>query len=118
MADDIEPRTLANLIRQGREAAGLSVRQLAPLVGVHHSVLARIESGEVARPSAEVVQHIAEALELDAAELLAFVGVKPTLPEPRVYFRRAYGMSDDEAKEAEQIIADLRAKRHGRTSIN
>lgn len=104
-----QPTSLASVIRQAREAAGLSIRQLAPLVGAHHSLLARIEAGEVTRPSPEMVQRIAEALELDSTELLAFIGVKPSsvLPEPRIYFRRAYGMSDREAREAARRITEL-----------
>ena len=109
---DGESPTLASAIRQAREAAGLSIRQLAALVGINYSVLSRIEAGQVTRPSAEVLQNMADVLELDATELLAFIGVKATLPEPRVYFRRAYGMTEDEAEEAASIIADLRAKRH------
>lgn len=105
------PATLAEAVRDARAAAGLSIRQLAPLVGVHHSVLARIERGEVTKSSPELLQHIAEVTETDPARLLAFIGVKATLPEPRVYFRRAYGMTEDEAAEAEAIIAELRARR-------
>jgi transcriptional regulator with XRE-family HTH domain len=106
-----QPATLASVVRAAREAAGLSIRQLAPLVRAHYSVLARIEAGDVTRPSPEMVQNIAQALELDASELLAFIGVKATLPEPKVYFRKAYGMSEREAEEAEAVIAELRAKR-------
>jgi transcriptional regulator with XRE-family HTH domain len=106
-----EAPTLASVIRQAREAAGLSIRQLAPLVGIDYSVLSRIEAGKVTRPSPEVVQNIAEALELDATELLAFVGVKANLPDPKVYFRKAYGMTENEAEEAAVVIAELRAKR-------
>lgn len=116
MNDDIsppehrEPATLASVVRQGREAAGLSLRQLATLVGIDFSVLSRIEAGKVARPSPQVVQNLAEVLELDASELLAFIGVKMTLPEPKVYLRKAYGFSEREAEEAAAIIAELRRK--------
>jgi transcriptional regulator with XRE-family HTH domain len=98
--------TLADTIRAAREAAGLSLRQLSPLVGLDFSVLSRIEAGKVTRPSPEVLQNIAEVLELDASELLAFVGVKATLPEPKVYFRKAYGMTEDEAIEAARLIEE------------
>ena len=98
---------------KARESAGLPLRELAGLVGLHYSVLSRIEAGAVARPSPEVVQNIAEVLKLDAGELLAFLGIKATLPEPKVFFRRAYGMSDSEAAEAEAIVANLRAHQHG-----
>jgi transcriptional regulator with XRE-family HTH domain len=107
-----QPTTLGEAIRQARKAAGLSSRQLAPLVGIHHSVLSRYECGEVTRPKPKVLQDIAEVTETDASALLAFLGVKATLPEPRVYFRKAYGMTDDEAEEAEATIAELRAKQH------
>jgi len=79
--------------------------------------MARIETGEVARPSPEIMQRIAEALELDSGVLLTFIGVKPTtaLPTPRIYFRRAYGMTAEEAEttaeRVEQIIAELRTHR-------
>ena len=86
-----QPVTLASVIRQARKAPGLSIRQLAQVVGAHHSLLARIELGEVTRPSPDMVQRIADTLELDPSALLTFIGVKPTtvLPAPRIYFRRA-----------------------------
>jgi hypothetical protein len=58
-----------------------------------------------------MLQNIAGALELDPNELLTFIGVEATLPEPKVYFRKAYGMTEHEAEEAEAVIAELRAKR-------
>ena len=109
-----EPTALGAYIRVVRERAGLSQRQLASLAGFHHSMLARLESGEVTeQPKPENLQRLADALKIDSADLLAFLGVKPSVPEPRVYFRRAYGMSEDEAAEAEAIIANLRAHQHG-----
>lgn len=114
MSDQGDPdsRSLAELIREHREAAGFSIRQLAGLVGAHHSLLARIESGDVTRPGVELLQRLSEVLEIDPIVLFEAVGIKPVLPEPRVYFRRAYGMSEVEAEEAARIIAELR-KEHG-----
>ncbi len=40
-------------------------------------------------PSAEKLQRLAEVLELDPAELLAYIGVQPSLPEPRLYSSRS-----------------------------
>lgn len=119
-AAESEPTTLGAYIRAIRERAGLSQRQLASLAGFHHSMLARLESGEVAeQPKPENLQRLADALGIDSGDLLAFLGVKPSVPEPRVYFRRAYGMSDSEAAEAEAIIANLRVHQHGQqTSDN
>jgi transcriptional regulator with XRE-family HTH domain len=116
MKDHEEPDThseptLGGTVRQYREAAGLSIRQLAPLVGAHHSMLARIEANQTT-PSADLVQRIADVLEADASELLAYIGVKPNTPEPRVYFRKAYGLSDAEALE---IVREL-DERYGKNA--
>jgi len=71
---------------------------------MHHSYIARLENGEVRRkPKPEHLQRLADALSIDLAELLAFLGIRPTLPETRTYFRRAYGVNDEEAN----VIANL-----------
>lgn len=98
--------SLGATIRTYREQAGLSQRQLAAMAELHHSVLARIENGEVTSPSADLLQRLADVLEVDAAELLAFIGVKPDLPKPQFYFRRAYGLTQAEAEEAARLIAE------------
>ncbi len=106
--------SLGAVIRSHREAAGYSARQLATMAGINYAYLTRLETGDRSKPTADVLQRLAEALEIDADELLRFIGVK-TLPEPRAYYRRAYKLTDDEAAEAEQrmdeVIADLR-RRH------
>lgn len=63
-------------------------------------------------PSAAVLQKLADALELDASELLTFIGVGPssTLPSPRVYFRRKFGMTDQEAARLARLITDYTIK--------
>jgi transcriptional regulator with XRE-family HTH domain len=105
--------TLATVIRTHREAAGYSVRQLAAMVGIHHGYLARLETGDRGKPTADILQRLAEALEIDQDELLCFIGVK-TLPEPRAYYRRAYKLTETQAAEAEarmdEVIADVRRK--------
>lgn len=105
--------TLASQIREGRERARLSLREAAALVGLHYSVLSRIETGDVLRPSPEIVQRLAEVLELDSTELLGFIGVREQVPAPQVYFRKAYNLSDEDAEKAarqvEAIIANLKA---------
>jgi transcriptional regulator with XRE-family HTH domain len=96
MNDETPTTPLGAYIRKTREAAGFSLRQLAQLVGVNHGYLARIEAGERVKPGADVLQRIADVLEIDSQELLKFVGVKPSMPEPRVYFRKEFGVSDKE----------------------
>jgi transcriptional regulator with XRE-family HTH domain len=104
---------LGGFIAERRMAAGLSQRQLAARTGgLHHSLLARIESGEVERPSVEHLQRIADALELDVSDLLAYLGAKPHLPEPRAYFRRKLGMNAHEADVLAQLVEDFQTNQH------
>lgn len=101
-------KSLGEAVRRAREEAGLSVRALAASVGISASNITRLEAGEHQAPSAGLLQRIADVLEIDSAELLDFIGVKPSLPEPRTYFRRAYGMNDKQAREAVRLIEQLR----------
>jgi transcriptional regulator with XRE-family HTH domain len=107
-------KTLGETIQAHRERARLSQRQLAAQVGLHYSVLSRIESGEVERPSGELLQHLAEALNIDPADLLAFVGVKPSLPEPKMYFRRKLGMNAKDADVLAKLVEEYQENKEGR----
>jgi transcriptional regulator with XRE-family HTH domain len=92
----MEKPTLAEYLKEARERAGISQRQLANRVGIHHSYLARLESGEHDSPSAELLQNIADILEIGSTDLLGFIGVKPPqgLPELAPYLRAKYQMDD------------------------
>lgn len=105
MTDD-DTNDLGHYLRAHREQAGLAIRQLASMVGVDHGYLVRLESGQKRNPSAELLHKIAGVLELDPSEVLGFIGVTPadSLPSPRVYFRKKYGMSDADARRAAQLI--------------
>jgi transcriptional regulator with XRE-family HTH domain len=107
--------TLGTFIAAQRERLGLSQRQLAAQAGIHHSLIARMERGEiVAGRSPEHMQAIADALDVDVSELLRLIGIKPSLPEPRVYFRRKYGVNAKEADILAQLIEDYQSKQANR----
>lgn len=103
--------TLGSAIRSHRQAARLSIRQLAARVGVHYSLLSRVESGHIAHPSVETLDRLARVLGCDIGELLAFSGVRLGLPTPGRYFRRAYGLTDAEAGEAVRLIEERFGKK-------
>jgi transcriptional regulator with XRE-family HTH domain len=104
LVDSDNSPSLGEYLQQARKRAGLSQRHLAARTGMHHSYIARLENGEVrSRPKPGHLQRLADALSIDLADLLVFLGVRPTLPETRTYFRRAYGVNDDEAS----VIANL-----------
>jgi transcriptional regulator with XRE-family HTH domain len=108
---DREHMSLGEYLRAARERAGYSIRELANRVSVHFSYLARLESGETARPAPDLLQRLAAVLDVDAAELLAYIGVKPELPEPRAYFRRKLGVNAEEADVLARLIEDYQANR-------
>jgi transcriptional regulator with XRE-family HTH domain len=98
---------LGALIRSARQAHGLTTRQLAEMVGWHQSRLVHLEQGAVARPSALLLQRIAQQLEIPLLELYRLAGVP--IPALRPYLR-AYGLSPEDTAKAEAYIARLAAE--------
>ena len=66
--------TMAELIREARMRARLSMRGLARRSGLSAAQVSRIEAGEVERPVAETLVKLAKALDRDAQLLLVFAG--------------------------------------------
>jgi transcriptional regulator with XRE-family HTH domain len=105
------PATLAAYLRQAREQAGLSARQLAREAGTTASNISRIESGETATPTPELLKRIADALDLDLAELFAYRGIiLPRTASLDTYLRQEYHLSDEAVTEAEAAIKEIAAK--------
>jgi transcriptional regulator with XRE-family HTH domain len=65
---------LGAYLREQRENAKLSVRQLATLAGVSNPYLSQVERG-LRRPSAEVLQQIAKGLQISAEALYVRAGI-------------------------------------------
>jgi transcriptional regulator with XRE-family HTH domain len=65
---------IGSFIRTQREAAQVSVRQLAERAGVSNPYLSQIERG-LRKPSAEVLSQIAKALRLSAEVLYVRAGI-------------------------------------------
>jgi transcriptional regulator with XRE-family HTH domain len=61
-------------LREQRESAKLSVRQLASLAGVSNPYLSQVERG-LRRPSAEVLQQLAKGLRISAEALYVRAGI-------------------------------------------
>jgi len=103
-----QAQSLGQVLRAARLEAGLSIRQVARLADINHSYLVKLETDQAEHPSAIYLQRLADVLELDASDLLKFIGVDPasTLPSPRVYFRRKFGISEAEAARLSRLIAD------------
>ncbi|MFP4312411.1 MAG: helix-turn-helix domain-containing protein [Nitriliruptoraceae bacterium] len=73
--DDASPLDeLGAYIRHQREAAALSLRKLAKIAGVSNPYLSQIERG-LRKPSAEILQAIAKALEISSETLYVKAGI-------------------------------------------
>ena len=66
--------TMAEVIKEARVRARLSMRGLARRSGLSAAQVSRIEAGEVERPVAETLVKLAKALDRDAQLLLVFAG--------------------------------------------
>lgn len=67
-------RDLGEYLRQQRLAANLSVRQLSAVTGISNPYLSQIERG-LRRPSAEILQQLAQGLSLSAESLYVRAGL-------------------------------------------
>ena len=65
---------MAEVTREARVRAGLSMRGLARRSGLSAAQVSRIEAGEVERPAAETLVKLAKALDRDAQLFLVFAG--------------------------------------------
>jgi transcriptional regulator with XRE-family HTH domain len=80
MKDEIDKRwhDLGEFIREQRNVGQLSLRKLSEMAGVSNPYLSQIERG-LRKPSAEILQQIARALEISSETLYVRAGI---LDEP------------------------------------
>ena len=67
-------RDIGDYIRQQRNTAKISLRQLSKLAGVSNPYLSQIERG-LRKPSAEILQQIAKGLRISAEALYVQAGI-------------------------------------------
>ena len=75
----VSVNTIGEYIRQQREQAKISMRQLAQAAGVSNPYLSQIERG-LRRPSAEILQQIAKGLRISAEALYVQAGILEDRP--------------------------------------
>jgi transcriptional regulator with XRE-family HTH domain len=68
---------IGEFIREQREQAHVSLRQLARLAGVSNPYLSQIERG-LRKPSADILQQIAKGLRISAEQLYIHAGILET----------------------------------------
>ena len=72
---------LGTFLREQRQNARLSLRQLSELAGVSNPYLSQIERG-LKNPSAEILQQLAHGLEVSAETLYVRAGILDEAPTP------------------------------------
>ena len=97
--------SIGEYIRQQREQAKISLRQLASATGVSNPYLSQIERG-LRRPSAEILQQIAKGLRISAEALYVQAGIlEDRRPDSGV---RAAVLADPELTERQkQVLLDI-----------
>lgn len=113
--DEEQAKKLGALLKQTREARGLSMRQLAKLVDVRDVTILRFERGDQAAPAPDKLARIANVLGLSLADVyaLADYAVPNDLPSFTPYLRTKYrDLPADEIDKIQAYAARL-ARKHG-----
>jgi transcriptional regulator with XRE-family HTH domain len=137
--------TIGEFIREQREVAQVSLRQLANVAGVSNPYLSQIERG-LRKPSADILQQIAKGLRISAEQLYVRAGIlesrhgdpevvaailadtglterqKQVIVEIYETFRRENAASDDAAVDVHDVAVNGKAatatRRDGRNNVD
>jgi transcriptional regulator with XRE-family HTH domain len=113
--DKEHAQRLGAVIREHRQAAGLSLRDLDELTGVDNSLIARMEQGAILTPAPDKLSRIAEALHIPLADLYAIAGYDAPneLPALRPYLRTKYRRLPSSAADELEAYIDHLEQKHG-----
>ena len=112
MKEDLDRRwhDLGEFIREQRNVGQMSLRKLSEVAGVSNPYLSQIERG-LRRPSAEILQQIARALEISSETLYVRAGIldEPgTQPDPVAEIRRDPAITEEQKKTLVRIYESFR----------
>lgn len=116
-------KAFGDLIRRRRQEKqkddpSFSLRQFAGKVGLSPTFVSKMEKGEFAPPGVDKIKRIAEALDLDADELLKMAKkLDPELQEiiheqhaMADFLRSASGLSEEKLRELTEQVKKLKRK--------
>ncbi len=115
MAPELDDRwrDLGEYIREQRRSGQLSLRKLSEMAGVSNPYLSQIERG-LRRPSAEILQQIAGALQISAESLYVRAGILEAREEAGdlvAEIRRDPHISEEQKRTLVHIYESFRAAR-------
>src|SRR5947209_5087915 len=111
--------TFGQRVRQLRQARGMTLRDLAPKVGVGFTYISKIENGNLDfgdYPSEALIRKLAKALGADLDELLLLAEIVPDRIRKRVLerpdvFRRLAELKD---RELDALMTEVGARDRGK----
>lgn len=115
--DDSRWLDLGEFIREQRRIGHLSLRKLSEMAGISNPYLSQIERG-LRRPSAEILQQLARALEISSETLYVRAGILDEEPVERdlvAEIRRDPHLGEEQKKTLIHIYESFRAE-NGRTA--
>ena len=100
--------SLGDYLREQRTSAKLSLRQLSELAGVSNPYLSQIERG-LKKPSAEILQQLAKALQVSAESLYVQAGIldADSHPDPVIDVRTAVRIDPDLTDRQKATLLDV-----------
>ncbi|HUJ05784.1 MAG TPA: helix-turn-helix transcriptional regulator [Streptosporangiaceae bacterium] len=118
--------TIGAYIREQREQAKISIRQLAQAAGVSNPYLSQVERG-LRRPSADILQQIAKGLRISAEALYVQAGIldeKPAettvtdaiMADPGITERQKEMLIDIYESFRKEVLAEAEAQAEARTA--
>jgi transcriptional regulator with XRE-family HTH domain len=110
--EDVEHRwrDLGGFIREQRRITHLSLRKLSEMAGISNPYLSQIERG-MRKPSAEILQQIARALDISAETLYVRAGIldeRPNDADLAAEIRRDRHLNEDQKKALLRIYWSFR----------
>jgi len=105
---------LGGFIREQRRTAELSLRKLADRAGVSNPYLSQVERG-LRRPSAEILQRIAKALEISSETLYVRAGILEAPADSNLvdHIRRDSSLTEDQKRTLIHIYESFRGEGDG-----
>ena len=111
-SNNMSVQEIGTRIGKARQKLGLSMYALSQASGVHQSLILRIESGEVAKPTPETLAKLAHALGLSVSQLYRSAGyATDPLPDFKGYLRTKYGhLPAEKRAELSQFFEEIQAE--------
>jgi len=100
------PHDLGSYLREQRQHAKLSLRQLADLADVSNPYLSQIERG-LKKPSAEILQSLAKGLRISAESLYVRAGILEERDEQQVTIEAAILADPALSERQKRVLLDI-----------